>query len=95
MDNQLERTELEVAGMTCPSCIRRIDAALRTVVGVVKATVQLQQRRVLVEHRGLDASELIAAIHSAGYEAKVSAGDPSLHNAHPEDAHHDARAAII
>ena len=80
MDNQVQRTELEVADMICPSCVRRVDAALRTIAGVVKATVQLQKRRVLVEHRGIKTSQLIAAIENAGYEAKVSARDLSPHD---------------
>jgi copper chaperone len=65
-------TVLEVQGMTCPSCIRHVTAALDEVGGVAKVDVELKHGLVVVQH---DASatpvgRLIDALRAAGYESR-------------------------
>lgn len=61
--------ELAVQGMTCASCVGRVERALKAVPGVEQAAVNLATERATI--RGLaDARELLAAIEKAGYEAK-------------------------
>ena len=43
-------TILEVQGMTCPSCIRHVTAALNEVDGVEKVDVKLRDGLVVVQH---------------------------------------------
>lgn len=63
-------TELAVEGMTCASCVGRVERALKDVPGVSEAIVNLATERATV--RGLaSADALIAAIKKAGYEAQV------------------------
>lgn len=65
-------TELAVEGMTCASCVGRVERALRKVPGVSEASVNLATERATV--RGVAPSEaLIAAIAKAGYEARTLA----------------------
>jgi len=62
--------EIDVAGMTCASCVVRIERALRSVPGVKSAEVHLATRRARVDAdrgRASDA-QLAAAIEAAGYE---------------------------
>jgi copper chaperone len=68
------RTVFDVTGMSCPSCIRHIDEALRDLDGVTKVEVRLHDGRVAVDHEpGTPAtSALITALQDAGYEATVS-----------------------
>ena len=68
-----KQTLLAVEGMTCPSCIRHIDSALRDVDGVTKVEVRLREGRVLVEHEDLDVASLVSAVQDAGYEARPAA----------------------
>ena len=60
--------ELAVEGMTCASCVGRVEKALKAVPGVTEATVNLATERATV--RGVAAvADLIATIEKVGYEA--------------------------
>ncbi|MCP5284651.1 MAG: copper-translocating P-type ATPase [Burkholderiaceae bacterium] len=56
-----------VAGMTCASCVARVEKALKKVPGVVDARVNLATEQATVESTALDAAALGAAIERAGY----------------------------
>ena len=60
--------ELSVRGMTCASCVGRVERALRAVPGVSDAAVNLATERATVQGSA-DTASLIAAIADAGYEA--------------------------
>lgn len=64
------KIELNVMGMTCASCVGRVEKALRSVPGVVEATVNLATERASI-YGSADPAELISAIERIGYEAKV------------------------
>ncbi len=62
-------TDLAITGMTCASCVARLEAALRAVPGVTGATVNLVTERAQV--RGFaDPATLIKAVGVAGYQAQ-------------------------
>ena len=66
-----QSVDLQVDGMTCASCVGRVERALRKVPGVQSATVNLATERASVQWRGdTDVNALIAAIEKAGYEAR-------------------------
>ncbi len=64
--------QLPIDGMTCASCVNRIERFLRKTPGVAEATVNLATEvatiRYLPEMAGLD--ELAKAIEAAGYEVR-------------------------
>ncbi|WP_147294061.1 copper ion binding protein, partial [Ciceribacter selenitireducens] len=62
--------ELSIQGMTCASCVGRVERALKAVSGVTEAVVNLATERATVRG-GANTAELIAAIADAGYEAEV------------------------
>ncbi len=70
-------TELAVEGMTCASCVGRVERALQAVPGVSGAAVNLATERATV--RGAAAVDaLVAAVGKAGYEARaIDAGAPA------------------
>jgi Cu+-exporting ATPase len=69
-----ETTELSVEGMTCASCVGRVERALRGVPGVLEAAVNLATERAAVRHLGtVPEGALEAAIRKAGYEARRTA----------------------
>ncbi|ROU06305.1 heavy metal translocating P-type ATPase [Lysobacter enzymogenes] len=69
-------TTLEVTGMTCGSCVGRIEKALRAVPGVIAATVNLATERARVEALGsVEPAALIDAVARAGYRAQLPGGD--------------------
>src|SRR5690606_30885831 len=62
--------ELEIDGMTCASCVGRVEKALSSVPGVSEAAVNLATERAVV--RGVaDAATLLAAVEKTGYDARV------------------------
>lgn len=71
-----DETELALSGMTCGSCVSRIEKALNGVPGVLSAEVNLATERARVGHlRGLDPAALIGAVERAGYAAALDGGE--------------------
>lgn len=65
--------ELALQGMTCASCVARIEAALKRVPGVVEATVNLATERARVRlGTEVEDAALVAAVVAAGYGASPS-----------------------
>ncbi|MDH1007922.1 heavy metal translocating P-type ATPase [Pseudomonas nicosulfuronedens] len=63
--------ELAIEGMTCASCVGRVERALAKVPGVRTASVNLASERAHVELLGaVEAATLIAAVDKAGYKAR-------------------------
>ncbi|MHC0505424.1 heavy metal translocating P-type ATPase [Achromobacter aegrifaciens] len=70
--------ELSVTGMTCASCVGRVEKALKAVPGVSAASVNLATERASITAAGgVPASALIQAVAKAGYEAKPLAAEAS------------------
>ncbi|MFC1901678.1 heavy metal translocating P-type ATPase [Chloroflexota bacterium] len=63
-----------VRGMTCASCVARVEEALAGVPGVVSASVNLASEKATVEYvEGTDAADLRRAVADAGYELGMEA----------------------
>src|SRR5471032_388488 len=64
--------ELSIDGMTCASCVGRVERALTKVPGVKSVSVNLANERAHLELLGhIDPQILIAAVTKAGYNASV------------------------
>lgn len=76
-----ESVELSISGMTCASCVGRVEKALKAVPGVKHAEVNLATERAQVRFdAGLPPERLVAAVVKAGYEAQVvDASTPAQH----------------
>ena len=74
-DLNSELITLDIGGMTCASCVGRVEKALGKIPGVEAATVNLatEQAKIrLKSHSGTQVAELIALVKKTGYEAKIS-----------------------
>ncbi len=60
--------DLSVEGMTCASCVGRVERALKGVPGVIDAAINLATERATIRGSATT-SELIAAVRKVGYEA--------------------------
>ncbi|WP_313610503.1 copper ion binding protein, partial [Rhizobium sp.] len=69
--------ELDIEGMTCASCVGRVEKALKAVSGVADASVNLATERATVRVAGnaASAATLAEAIKQAGYKASEIAAD--------------------
>jgi heavy metal translocating P-type ATPase len=63
--------ELVIEGMTCASCVARVERALQGVPGVTAASVNLATESARVEGIA-DTSALVAAVKGAGYTARLA-----------------------
>ncbi|MFC7514396.1 heavy metal translocating P-type ATPase [Herbaspirillum sp. GCM10030257] len=68
----LEPVSLSITGMTCASCVARVEKALKKVPGVQDASVNLATEKAQVQAAGVTAEALIAAVRKAGYEASIA-----------------------
>src|SRR5688500_1712632 len=68
----MNENTLTIEGMTCASCVTRVEKALAKVPGVLSAEVNLATETARVRGVG-DAGALIAAVQRAGYAAHVHA----------------------
>ncbi len=70
--------ELSVTGMTCASCVGRVEKALKAVPGVSNASVNLATERASITAAGgVPANALIQAVAKAGYEARPLSAESS------------------
>ncbi len=61
----------QITGMTCASCVSRVEAALAGVPGVMDASVNLATETAQVTTSGTPPSALVEALDGAGYPARV------------------------
>jgi Cu+-exporting ATPase len=89
-----ETVSLPILGMTCASCVARVEKALRKVPGVVRADVNLATERATVEHLpSVTRADLAAAVKGAGYEVASSSTNDSGQDGESVDVEATARAA--
>jgi copper chaperone len=68
------KTILRSSELSCPSCVAKIEKALRSVPGVTDAHVHFETARIDVDHDASRASveNLLKAVRSVGYDASPS-----------------------
>ncbi|CCM76875.1 heavy metal translocating P-type ATPase [Rhizobium mesoamericanum] len=65
-------TEFEVEGMSCASCVVRVEKAIKALPGVNSASVNLATERASVTFKDVvDPGSVLRAIEEAGYQVKV------------------------
>jgi Cu+-exporting ATPase len=67
-------TTLRIDGMTCASCVARVEKALAKVPGVTGASVNLATEKARIDGAAAPAA-LVAALQAAGYAARVETAD--------------------
>ena len=78
------KAELKVDGMTCASCVGRVEKAIKRVPGVVDASVNLATERASIRFLGGTdvVGRVIAAVEQSGYEAaEIRADSTPAHEA--------------
>ena len=69
-----QNISLDIKGMTCASCVSRIEKVLKKDEGIISASVNLATEKAKIEFNSsrLDIPKIVGLISKAGYEAKVS-----------------------
>ena len=64
--------QIGIDGMTCASCVRRVEKAIASAPGVARASVNLATERAEVTFAGKpDLAPILAAVSAVGYEARA------------------------
>ena len=84
--------ELNVTGMTCASCVGRVEKALGNVPGVLKASVNLAAESATIETVSASAGELIDAVEKAGYSATLRDRSAAATPSREQDERREATA---
>lgn len=92
----MEKTELDILGMTCAACSTRIEKVLNKQEGVNSATVNLTTESAAIEYNpGLtDPKVLIEKIRNVGYDAKPKA-EAAEKRTHKEKALQRQKSKLI
>ncbi|MCF1492935.1 heavy metal translocating P-type ATPase [Agrobacterium vitis] len=97
---RIETQELDIDGMNCASCVRRVEKALAAVPGVSLAAVNLATERATVTVTAdTDRQTLVAAVEQAGYHIRKPANpeapsDP-LPDQRADETHRLTRMTVI
>ena len=78
---KVEKVTLPIRGMTCASCVKKVEKALSSVKGVVQAGVNFATERASVEYIPEEVSirDLKKVVEEAGYQVlEVKVGDSTL-----------------
>ncbi|WP_434811743.1 heavy metal translocating P-type ATPase [Microbacterium sp. bgisy189] len=62
---------LDIEGMTCASCVARVEKRLQTVAGVTASVNLATESARVVFPEGTDPGALVSAVREAGYDARV------------------------
>ncbi|MEO7031539.1 MAG: heavy metal translocating P-type ATPase [Herbaspirillum sp.] len=80
----LQTVDLAIDGMTCASCVGRVEKALQKIPGVISATVNLATEKAQISGASITASSLIAAVEKAGYHARLATAQTPRTNNLPD-----------
>lgn len=73
---------LEIQGMTCASCVARVEKRLQSVPGVEAAVNLATESAKVSAPAGVTGDALVEAVRSAGYDARVRSDEHAAHDGH-------------
>lgn len=84
----VQETTLDIEGMSCASCVLRVEKALEKTPGVSAANVNFATHQATIQHEGhVEQGALLKAVEGAGYAAKP-VDDIHAHHSASEHAEH-------
>lgn len=85
INTDLQTYDIGVGGMTCASCVARVEKALKKVPGVNAAAVNLatESAHITVSSSSADEGVLRRAIRDAGYQPRASSDSEAMRTAGP------------
>lgn len=82
---QSQQAELAIKGMTCASCVGRVEKQIAAFPGVISAEVNLATGKARIQHAGADFDALSAALTDSGYPAERVDDAPVSQQADPSE----------
>jgi len=93
-----EQCTLPIEGMSCASCVAKVEKALQKVPGVVSANVNFATEKATVKYQpnvaNVDAMK--EAVRNIGYDVREEKKEHKHHQGTPHDhMHHDERESVL
>jgi len=89
-----QEIDLDIAGMSCASCVGRVEKALRKIPGVLDVSVNLATEAARIQVLdSVDAGSLMAAVDKAGYHATQKRPDSQVQAG--GKGTHEGRAVVL
>lgn len=63
---------LQIQGMHCGACVRRVTGALEKIAGVTIHSVEVGSARVAIDPRQVRPEQLVEAVNRIGFQAAVA-----------------------
>ena len=84
--NNSEFFTLDIGGMTCASCVSRVEKALNHIPGVEAASVNLatEQAKIRIQAGSISLTDIISLVEKTGYEAQASSARGNLDQKIPQ-----------
>ncbi|MCA0962699.1 heavy metal translocating P-type ATPase [Salipiger bermudensis] len=91
------QVKLAIEGMSCASCVSRVETALRAVPGVLSASVNLASETadVILLAGSADSADLARVVSEAGYAARPAGDDSAAHEARKAAEHRALKRDLI
>ncbi len=85
---EIEKSTFTIGGMSCASCVARVERAIRRLPGVVEANVNLATEKASIIYlpKTLQLARIADAITAAGYTASQDAVESAPESANGQDA---------
>ena len=92
-----EQVTLPIEGMHCASCVARVEKALKSVAGVVDASVNLPLERATVRYTpNRDTPQaLVQAVRNVGYDVPEKPSKADSHEQGEDHLHHDGKESVL
>ncbi|WP_180002044.1 MULTISPECIES: heavy metal translocating P-type ATPase [unclassified Acinetobacter] len=76
---QLYEQQVQISGMTCASCVARVEKALKKIEGVVEASVNLSTEKAFIKsQQPIAAAALVQAIEKSGFDVPTQQFDLNI-----------------
>ncbi|WP_201283542.1 heavy-metal-associated domain-containing protein, partial [Klebsiella pneumoniae] len=77
--NRLYEQQVQIGGMTCASCVARVEKALKKIEGVVEASVNLSTEKAFIKsQQPIAAAALVQAIEKSGFDVPTQQFDLNI-----------------
>ncbi|MFB1010201.1 MAG: heavy metal translocating P-type ATPase [Thiopseudomonas sp.] len=91
---QPQQAELGIKGMTCASCVGRVEKQIAGFSGVISAEVNLATGKARIEHAGTDIAALAAMLTENGYPAERTDDAPATQQTDPGEQFSETVASL-
>lgn len=70
----MKETKVEIGGMSCGACVKRVSKALAKVDGIMKCDVEIGSAKVTYDDSKIDIAKLLDVVRMTGYSVKGELG---------------------